>query len=104
MRYAVVINLDYDSNPAADCHRAWDLIRAHMQGAGFRLEGRLFTTERGSAEACDVARAIMNTLDEDPALAPNGVFTYLKEFYGYDHSHSVNLLLPPTDNIELEEA
>lgn len=104
MRYAIVINLDYDSNPAMDCHRAWDMIRTQMQAAGFRLEGRLFTTELASEDACAAARVVMNGLDEHPALAPGGVFTFLKEFYGYDHSHSVNLLLPPSDNIELIEA
>lgn len=104
MRYAVVINLDYDSNAATDCHRVWDLIRRQMQDAGFRLEGRVFTTELSSDEACDAARTVMNRLDEHPDLSPNGVFLFLKEFYGYDHGHSVNLLLPPTGNIELIEA
>lgn len=104
MRYAIVINLDYDSNPAADCHLVWDMVRDAMQAAGFRLEGRLFTTDLSSEDACEVARRIVNKLDEDPDLAPNGVFTFLKEFYGYDHSHSVNLLLPPADDIQLVEA
>lgn len=104
MRYAIVINLDYDSNPGSDCHQVWDLIRARMQAAGFRLEGRLFTTDLSPEEACTSARAIVNALDEDTVLAPAGVFSYLKEFYGYDHTHSVNLLLPPSDNIELIEA
>lgn len=104
MRYAIVINLDYDSNPVADCHRVWDLIRAQMQAAEFRLEGRVFTTDLPADEACAAARQVMNALDEHPDLAPNGVFLFLKEFYGYDHGHSVNLLLPPSDNIELVEA
>lgn len=104
MRYAIVINLDYDSNPATECHRVWDLIKAQMQAVGFRLEGRVFTTDLPITEACDAARAIMNALDEHPTLLPNGVFMFLKEFYGYDHGHSVNLLLPPSDNIELIEA
>lgn len=104
MRYAIVINLDYDSNPAAECHRVWDLIRAQMQAAGFRLEGRLFTTDLAHEDACASARAVMNALDEHPSLAPYGVFLFLKEFYGYNHGHSVNLLLPPTDDIELIEA
>ncbi len=104
MRYAIVINLDYDTNPGNDCHRVWDLVSAKMQAAGFRLEGRLFTTDRSPDDAGAVARAIMNALDEDPALAPAGVFSFLKEFYGYDHTHSVNLMLPPNDDIELIEA
>lgn len=104
MRYAVVINLDYDSNAPADCHRVWDLVRTHMQQAGFRLEGRVFTTGLPRAEACEAARTVMNQLDEHPDLAPDGVFRFLKEFYGYDHGHSINLLLPPSTHIELVEA
>ncbi len=104
MRYAIVINLDYDTNPGDDCHRIWDLIRVRMQTAGFRLEGRLFTTDLSPEDAGTAARAIMNALDEDPALAPDGVFSFLKEFYGYDHTHSVNLMLPPSDDIKLVEA
>lgn len=104
MRYAIVINLDYDTNPAEQCRAVWRLLHGRMVEAGFRSEGRLFTTELGSAEACTRARKVVEELDRDPFLTGAGAYSYLKEFYGYDHTETVNLLLPPRDRIELEEA
>lgn len=103
MRYAIVINLDYDTNPAEDCSRFWRLLHDRMVAAGFRSEGRLFTIELPAADACALARATVEALDHEPFLTATGAYTYLKEFYGYDHSETVNLLLPP-GGIELEEA
>ena len=104
MRYAIVINLDYDTNPAEQCRQVWRLIHERMAEAGFRAEGRLFTTDLVSAIACERARQVVEALDREPLLTGTGAYTFLKEFYGYDHSETVNLLLPPTDNIELDEA
>ena len=106
MRYAIVINLDYDSNPAAECQHVWRLIRQRMVDSGFRLEGRLFTIASSVEEACELARATLDALsaDDDPLLVSKGLYVYLKEFYGYDHSNAINLLLPPCDNILIEEA
>jgi hypothetical protein len=103
MRYAIVINLDYDSNPAEMCRVVWQTIRQRMMEAGFRFEGRLFTAEMPRQQACDVARQVIEGLDNEPIAGDTSVFSYIKEFYGYDQTDVVNLLLPPTDNIEIQE-
>ncbi len=103
MRYAIVINLDYDTNPIDECHAVWDGLRERMADNGFRLEGRLFTIELDEITACDRAREVVDSLDELAAVAGKGIYSFLKEFYGYDHTGAVNLLLPPTGNILLEE-
>jgi hypothetical protein len=103
MRYAIVINLDYDTNPADECRTVWIGLRQRMMDAGFRIEGRLFTTDLQPEPACDLARQVVDQLDQDPVTAGKGIYHFLKEFYGYDHSHAANLLLPPTDNIRIDE-
>jgi len=103
MRYAIVINLDYNSYPEHECLKIWALIRDHMVSSGFRLEGRLFTAEMSEEEACKVSRNIMDEVNKDPGFGHNSdVINYIKDFYCYNHSHTVNLLLPPTENIKLE--
>lgn len=103
MRFAIVINLDYDSNPEEVCRHLWKRIRAEMIEEGFRLEGRLFTMEMQNEEACEVARKVIDRLNEDSSLVESDIYNYLKEFYGYNHTHTVNLLLPPTTEIRLDD-
>jgi len=103
MRYAIVINLDYDTNPPSDCHVVLDTLRERMIAKGFRLEGRLFTIELDEISACDLAREVVDNMDDAPAVNGKGMYSFLKEFYGYDHTGAVNLLLPPANNILLEE-
>lgn len=103
MQYAVVINLDYESYPYDECRDLWNLIRQRMADAGFRNDGRLFTTNLPAAEATELARTVMSSIEEMPEYRDNLLNDYVKEFYGYDHSSSINLLLPPTTSIELDE-
>ena len=104
MRFAIVINLDYDSNPEDVCRHLWRRIRDEMLEEGFRLEGRLFTMEMKNEHACDRARVVIDRLNEDSSLVENDIYNYLKEFYGYNHTHTVNLLLPPTTEIRLDDS
>lgn len=101
MRYAIVINLDYNSYPDQECLKIWVLIRDHMINAGFRLEGRLFTAEMSEEEACKLSRDVIDEVNKTPGF-DGDIINYIKDFYCYDHSHTVNLLLPPTENIKLE--
>ncbi len=102
MRYGIMINLDYDSYPYDDCRDIWNQIRNNMVEAGFRIEGRLFTIAAPATEACDLARAVLDNINQD---MNNGVDLYscMKEFYGYDHTQTINLLLPPADGLEVQE-
>ena len=104
MPYAVVINLDYESYPYDECRELWSLIRQRMVAAGFRNDGRLFTIELPAEEATTLARSVMDEIESMPRYRDNLYNDYVKEFYGYDHDSSVNLLLPPTTGIELNEA
>lgn len=103
MRYAIVINLDYDAHSTPECHRLWTQIKQRMLDADFRPEGRLFTIDLPSEEAGALARGIINEIGAELEQDGQDLFTYLKEFYGYDHTETVNLLLPPATNISLDE-
>ncbi len=102
MRYAIVINIDYISNPEDTCKRLWSLIRQSMMDHGFRLEGRIFTIEQDPETACELARQAIDNLDLS-SLGIDDVYVYLKEFFGYDNSETVNLLLPPSADILIDD-
>lgn len=42
MSYVIVINLNYDTQPADVCAEIWTLIKAKMLSAGFRIDSRRF--------------------------------------------------------------
>ena len=102
MRYAIVINIDYISNPDETCKKLWSQIRQGMIDNGFRLEGRIFTTDMGAEQAGEAARTVIDGIDL-PALGIDDIYIYLKEFFGYDNSETVNLLLPPTSDFLLDD-
>jgi len=102
MRYGIMINLDYDTNPYDECRDIWQDIRNSMVDSGFRIEGRLFTIEMAPEDACELARGVINLVD-GRITTGNDLYHYLKEFYGYDHTNTTNLLLPPSETFELME-
>jgi len=97
-----MINLDYDTNPYEECRDIWRAIRDGMVEAGFRIEGRLFTISMSIEDASNLARSVIDKVNQSLHEGQD-IFTYLKEFYGYDHSQTVNLLLPSPDNFDLQE-
>ncbi len=102
MRYAIVINLDYESYFVDDCKFVWERIRQEMENSGFRMDKRLFTIDSSEEAACDTARTVIERLNRSPKLQGIDVYSYMKDFYGYDHSNAVNLMLPSTKNIVVE--
>jgi len=102
MRYGIMINLDYDTHPYAECRDIWLAIRNAMVDSGFRIEGRLFTINMPVEEAGKFACSIIDEVNQS-IMPDHDIYSFLKEFYGYDHTQTVNLLLPSTDNIDLQE-
>ncbi|NIP72811.1 MAG: hypothetical protein GWO16_07150 [Gammaproteobacteria bacterium] len=104
MDYAIVINLDYSTNPEEECRAVWSRLRQRMLESGFLTQGRVFTTQMSAERACELARRVIDDMNDDPVVNGKGIYNFLKEFYGYDQRHSIDLLTPPLDSIELEEA
>ena len=102
MRYGIMINLDYESYTYEECHELWQSIRNAMVEAGFRNEERLFTIAEDGDKACELAKAVLDQVN-DHEYPDHDIYTYLKEFYGYDHTNTKNLLLPPAEGLEVIE-
>lgn len=105
VRYAVVVNLDYETHPAEQCRLLWDEIESHMVAAGFRCDGRIFTIDLPEAEAAQRARAVIESLEMPHRdFYHKRIYNYLRDFYGFDLACTTNLMLPPADQIEIEES
>ena len=99
MSCAVVINLDYENNSEEICQEIWDAIKKRMIEAGFRLDNRVFITNREKEEACTSARSVIEDMESHLEFDKKKLFLYLKDFYAYDMEHTKNLLVPSNDDI-----
>ncbi len=104
MRYGVVINLDYQSYAPEVLSGVWGKIKSQMERSGFREDGRVFTIDRPESEAGALARQAVEQLESSKEYYEMDIYSYIKEFYGFDMSETQNLLLPPvsSDLVELE--
>ncbi len=104
MRYGIIINLDYENHSYDICHILWTALRDGLLEVGFRQEGRIFTIDMPGEKACDLAKHVVDRVEERLIGLDDHIHDYWKEFYGVDLVHTVNLLLPTTDGIEVDEA
>lgn len=102
MSYAIVINLDYESNPEEICHEIWREVKTRMVEAGFHIDNRVFIINRDQETACRLARQVIEGLEEHLEFHRKHIYRYLKDFYGYDMEHTTNLLVPSTSAIEVQ--
>lgn len=103
MAYGIVINLDYENNPADTCKFLWQEINDRMLKAGFNRDGRIFTISLPEKEACDRARKVVDSIEDHLEYHRKHLHKYMTDFYGFPLQHRTNLLLPPADSIVLEE-
>jgi len=103
MPYAIVINLDHDVHPDDVCRFLWNEIAEKMLEAGFRIDGRSFVINAPPREACRLARAVIDSMESHLDFHRKHIYKYIKEFYGYPAEARTNLLLPPLDQIEVDE-
>lgn len=103
MTYAIMINLDHETHPEHIVAELWNIIKERMLEAGFQRTGRRFTIDLTEHEACALARKAMEEAGIYAKFHHKQIYNYLKDFYGYDLATVTNLLLPPIENIEVEE-
>ena len=103
MRYVVIINLDYESYEHAKLKALFSEISSGMQDKGFVVDGRRFTIDVEPEEAQQFARLVVDELEQQHNSKGESIYTYIKEFYGFQVEHADNLLLPPDDEIEVSE-
>lgn len=95
MRYGIVVQLGYESRRHDEVKLVFDEICKGMIDVGFRQDGRVFTMNMPERDCCNLARAVL----DDVELGPYGldsVHNYVKDFYGFNFSEAVNLLVPCT--------
>lgn len=103
MRYGIVINLDYETPSGDVVTRLYEAIKAGMIAHGFRPDGRLFTINLSGDDAGTLARKVIDELAAQKAFADKDIYTFIKDFYGFDISNITNLLLPPSSDISVTE-
>jgi phage gp36-like protein len=77
--------------------KVFDEIRKGMLDVGFRQDGRVFTMDIPARHCCDLARAVLEELKLEQQGMEN-VHNYVKEFYGFNFSDAVNLLVPHSED------
>jgi len=102
LSYAILINLDYEHHPAQACAILWEEISRRMVQAGFHLDGRFFVINRPEQEACQLARKVMEEIEDHLEYHHRHMHKYLKDFFGFPADARCNLLLPPADAIDVE--
>lgn len=93
MRYGIVIQLGYENRHHEEVKQVFDEIHRGMLEVGFRQDGRVFTLDMPEQECCNLARAVLEDLKLEQQGLDN-VYSYVKDFYGFNYSDAVNLLLP----------
>ncbi|MGM0594120.1 MAG: hypothetical protein ACQETD_06255 [Pseudomonadota bacterium] len=105
MRYDIIINLDYENYPEAQLKPLFNRIQAMMLERGFVMDGRRFTIDQPPAEAQALAREVVDTLDSlyRERGEEQGIYPWIKEFFGFAPENASNLLIPPSEEIDVEE-
>jgi hypothetical protein len=103
MPYAVVINLDHEHDTYENCRILWGEIRSRMIKAGFRMDGRRFVINLPDQEAGELARAVIEGIEQDRDFSHKRIYNHLRDFYGYDTACTQNLMVPPASSIQVRE-
>ncbi len=103
MAYAIVINLDRESNPDVVCNELWNVIKDSMTDVGFFYIRNTFTINLPEQEACELARQTVESIEAHLEYYNRHLHRYLKDFYGFDIAATTNLLMPAKEKIYLQE-
>ena len=103
MRYDIIINLDYENYGQEQLHGLFVEIQQAMQDAGFVMDGRRFTIDTPPDEAQALARSTIDELELSYQSQDATIIPMIREFFGFEPNNTINLLLPPTDEIHVEE-
>lgn len=103
MRYDIIINLDYAGHPAEPLQNLFRQLQRAMQQAGFVMDGRRFSIDLPPEEAQELARKVLDRLERAYQREGDSLYPYIRECYGFEPEHLANLLLPPLDEIDVQE-
>lgn len=103
MRYDIIINLDYEGCNNDELHELIVEIQQAMQDSGFVMDGRRFTIDLPPQEAQAVARGVIDGIEIQYQSRGKSIIPCIREFFGFEPSNATNLLLPPTEEILVQE-
>lgn len=103
MSSGIVINFDYENNDIAFVQTLFEKVKDGMLASGFRQADRLFTIDLAPDEACNLARLVIDYIDSQLDPDSNGIFLYIKEFYGFEMKNITNMMIPANGGIEVQE-
>jgi hypothetical protein len=103
MRYIVILNLDYENYEQGRPRELFADISQALQDKGYVVDGRRFTIDANPAEAQQLAREAVDSVEQRHNAGGESIYVYIKEFFGFEVEHAVNLLLPPDEEIEVSE-
>lgn len=103
MRYDIIINLDYEAFPHEELRELFDELYASMLDKGFVMDGRRFTIDLPADRAQQLAREVLDSTEQQYQQKGKSILPRVKEFFGFEPSNATNLLLPPTDEIHVQE-
>jgi hypothetical protein len=103
MRYDIIINLDYENGGDEDLQALFAEIQRTMLHNGFVMDGRRFTIDLPPSEAQSAARSVIDTIEQRHQEHGKSIIPCIREFFGFEPSNATNLLLPPTEEILVQE-
>ena len=92
MKYAIIINIDYENNDQMICRRFWEEFEREMKKAGFVKHKRLFVTTLDWEAACRQAQGVVAEVEKILANEDIVVFDLIKEFYCFEFNRMNDLL------------
>lgn len=103
MRYDIIINLDYEDCISGELRELMVEIQQAMQDSGFVIDGRRFAIDLPPPEAQKLARDVIDAIELRYQAMGKSIIPCIREFFGFEPSNATNLLLPPTEEILVQE-
>lgn len=102
MKTAIIINLDYETQPSVKCRQLWTSIEARMTAAGFVKTSRRFVTPADCATACRLAKEAMDSIEADYRKSGQSTAPLIRDFYCVPCDQITDLLAAPPQAIEVD--
>jgi hypothetical protein len=102
MNTAVIINLDYETQPIVKCRQLWKMIELRMGAAGFSRNSRRFVTSVDIETACKQAQGVMESIEADYKARGLDATSYIRDFYAVPCNQMINLAVPADQAIEVD--
>lgn len=102
MKTAIIINLDYETQPIVKCRQLWTVIEEQMTKAGFVKNSRRFVAAADSDTACRLARGVIDSIENEYRAKGQSAVACIRDFYAVPYAKIINLMGPMSHAIEVD--